>query len=99
MFKHLVLWKFSPQIPQTEWGKLVEELNRQFGAMVGQIDGLIKAETGLNLAPENEHHMILYTEFTCREAMEAYQTHPLHLAVKERMKEAVAGREVVDYWI
>ena len=77
----------------------MEKLNRRFGAMVGQVPGLLKAQTGLNLAPEGEHHMVLYTEFTSREAMEAYQTHPLHLAVKEEMKDAVAGREVLDYWI
>lgn len=99
MFKHLVLWKFSPDVPQEEWGALVEKLNRQFGDMVGQVPGLLKAETGLNLAPDGEHHMVLYTEFTSREAMEAYQNHPLHLAVKEGMKDAVAGREVLDYWI
>ena len=97
MFKHVVLWQFSPHIPRNEWKDLVEKLNQQFSAMVGQVDGLLKAETGLNLSPDGDHHMILYTEFTCREAMEAYQIHPLHLAVKEQMKDAVAGREVMDY--
>ena len=43
--------------------------------------------------------MILYTEFTNREAMEAYQNHPLHLAVKEEMKNTVCGRLAVDYQV
>lgn len=97
MFKHLVLWKFSSAISPDERAAMVKELNGRFHAMVGQVDGLLKAETGLNLAPDSEYRMILYTEFTCREAMEAYQNHPLHLAVKEDMKNNVCGRQVVDY--
>lgn len=97
MFKHLVLWKFSPVIPKADYPALAEELSKTFGAMVGKIDGLLKAEIGLNLAADGEYNLILYTEFSSREAEQGYQIHPLHLAVKEKMKERVSGRAVMDY--
>ena len=83
MFKHLVLWR--------------SELNSRFRAMVGQVDGLLKAEVGQNLASNSEYHMILYTVFTSRKAMEAYQKHPLHLAVKKEMETIVCDRLPMDY--
>ena len=85
MFKHLVLWQFSPEVSPARRETLIR--------------GLQKAEIGQNLLPDSGYHMILYTEFTNREAMEAYQNHPLHLAVKEEMKNTVCGRLAVDYQV
>ena len=97
MFKHLVLWRFSPQISSARPKVLISELNSRFRAMVGQVDGLLKAEVGQNLASNSEYHMILYTVFTSRKAMEAYQKHPLHLAVKKEMETIVCDRLPMDY--
>ena len=97
MFKHLVLWRFSPQISSARQKVLISELNSRFRAMVGQVDGLLKAEVGQNLASNSEYHMILYTVFTSRKAMEAYQKHPLHLAVKKEMETIVCDRLPMDY--
>ena len=93
MFKHLVLWRFSPQISSARQKVLISELNSRFRAMVG----LLKAEVGQNLASNSEYHMILYTVFTSRKAMEAYQKHPLHLAVKKEMETIVCDRLPMDY--
>lgn len=76
MFKHLVLWQFSPEVSPARRETLIRELDGRFRAMVGQVEGLQKAEIGQNLLPDSGYHMILYTEFTNREAMEAYQNHP-----------------------
>ena len=97
IFKHLVLWRFSPQISSARQKVLISELNSRFRAMVGQVDGLLKAEVGQNLASNSEYHMILYTVFTSRKAMEAYQKHPLHLAVKKEMETIVCDRLPMDY--
>ena len=97
MFKHLVLWRFSPQISSARQKVLISELDSRFRAMVGQVDGLLKAEVGQNLASDSEYQMILYTVFTSRKAMEAYQKHPLHLAVKKEMETIVCDRLPMDY--
>ena len=99
MFKHLVLWQFSPEVSPARRETLIRDLDGRFRAMVGQVEGLQKAEIVQNLLPDSGYHMILYTEFTNREAMEAYQNHPLHLAVKEEMKNTVCGRLSVDYQV
>ena len=88
---------FSPQISSARQKVLISELNSRFRAMVGQVDGLLKAEVGQNLASNSEYHMILYTVFTSRKAMEAYQKHPLHLAVKKEMETIVCDRLPMDY--
>jgi hypothetical protein len=41
----------------------------------------------------------LITEFASREALEAYQTHPVHLPVKKRMGEVRISSVACDYEI
>ncbi len=92
-----MLWQFVPEVTLQRRKEIVEELDKRFKAMVGPVEGLAKAEVGLNTAGDSPYHMALYTEFTSRTALDNYQTHPLHMAIKRDMKDLLCGRLLMDY--
>lgn len=97
MIKHLVLWKFTAGLKPDDFAAIAEGLSKDFGEMAAVIPGMLSAEVGLNLAPDSEYALILSAHFTDMAALAVYQDHPLHLAVKEKMKNHVDGRAVFDY--
>ena len=67
-------------------------------ALVGTITELHKLEVGLDFnRSEAAYDLSLYTEFTTKAALEAYQVHPAHQEVIALVKEICSGRAVVDY--
>jgi hypothetical protein len=55
-------------------------------------------EVGLDLnAGADAAHIALYTEFDSREALDAYQDSPEHMAVVPFVRAARTERRVVDY--
>ncbi len=95
MVKHIVLWTLKEDEKKNS-GKIVEDLNRRFHALLGVVDGLTGIECGDNFAGGN-YNLALYSEFTSKEALDHYQNHPAHVAIKEIIHQLVCGRECVDY--
>lgn len=92
MIKHIVFWNLNPEDRQEH----AEGIRERLEGLVGKIDGLLFAEVRQNFNPKG-FDLCLYTEFSTREALDAYQAHPLHLAAKEYVHSAVHERVVVDY--
>ena len=63
--------------------------------LVGRVDGLIMAEVRRNFNPSGMD-LCLVSEFESKEALDAYQNHPLHLKVKEFVHKVVTDRAVTD---
>ncbi len=95
MVKHIVLWRLQPEPSVRANAARVKAL---LEGMAGRIPGLLKIEVGLNfLADEHAADVALYSEFTDRAALEVYQSHPVHEAVKPAVRELTRERRVVDY--
>ena len=98
MVRHILLWKFSKQVK--EEGRQQEALaamSASVSTMVGKIPGLLRAEIGENLTG-SACDFVFYAELEDMEALAAYQTHPLHVAHKERSAPLVsAPPTVADY--
>ena len=58
--------------------------------MNGNIDGLLQAEIGKNIA--GGYDLVFYAEFTDEAALKAFMNHPLHVAHRERCKNIVTDR-------
>ena len=70
----------------------------KFYGMKGKIEGLVNLEAGADfLHSDRSYDVALITEFVSREALEAYQTHPVHLPVKKRMGEVRISSVACDY--
>lgn len=95
MVKHIVLWQLTEEAKKNT-NSIILDLNKRFKALVGVIDGLTAIEVGGNYNG-GKFDLILYCEFTTKEAQGNYQTHPAHIAVKEVVQPLTCGRECVDY--
>lgn len=95
MIKHVVVWRLRAE-PSVRSN--TERVRALLEGMAGKIPGLLKIEVGINfLVDANAADVLLYSEFTDRAALDGYQTHPLHEAVKPAIRELTLERRVVDY--
>lgn len=98
MVKHIIFWKLKDEVKDEKLIEKVEILRGKFANLIGKIDGLLEAEVGLNYNGGN-YDMCLYSVFESKEAEKAYQTHSLHLEIKEIVKTLICDRVCIDYEI
>jgi hypothetical protein len=98
MIKHIVLWRLKEEAGGRSKHENAKRVKEKLEALCGKIPGILKLEVGINYntTPESSD-IALYSEFESREALDAYQAHPDHEAVKPFVKEVRAERRVADY--
>lgn len=98
MVKHLVMWNFREDFPEEKKEEMAKEADARLKALVVQIKGLTYAEMKRNRLPGSSRDLLLVSELETVEDLEAYQTHPLHVAVaNEVIKPAACDRVCFDY--
>lgn len=100
MVKHLVFWKLKEEAAGNDKATNAKLVKEKLEALNGKIEGLIKLEVGIDFTGNPaDHDIVLYSEFTTREALDGYQVNPLHKAIQVFIKEVVNARACVDYEI
>ncbi len=95
MIRHIVLFRIKD-----EYKSEIPQLVKNFYGMKGKIEGLVNLEAGADfLHSDRSYDVALVTEFVSREALDAYQTHPVHLPVKKHMGEVRVSSVACDYEI
>jgi hypothetical protein len=98
MIKHIVLWRLKDAAHGNDRDTNARLIREKLEALQGRIPGLLKLEVGFDfIGADTSSHVALYSEMADREALEAYQRHPLHQAVAGFIKEACLERRAVDY--
>ena len=98
MIRHIVLWRLKAQAEGRGRAENAALIKRALEDLQGKIPGLLKLEVGFDFSKTADSSDIaLYSEFESREALEAYQSHPLHEAVKPMVLSARDERRMVDY--
>ncbi|MGE0594442.1 MAG: Dabb family protein [Vicinamibacterales bacterium] len=98
MIKHIVFWRLRDGLNGLSREQIAREMQAKFEAMVGVVPGLHHLEFGIDFnASDDAAHCALYTEFDSREALDAYQASPEHMAVVPFIRSARTERRVVDY--
>lgn len=100
MIKHIVMWKFREQ---AEGAAKAANLARAEELLRGCADlapgtlrlEVARAQPGL----EATYDLVLYSEFVDRAALDAYQNHPTHVAIKPFLRAAAQERQCMDYEI
>lgn len=99
MIRHFILWRYTEAAGDYGREKLIQELNRRFGALVGQIDGMMsivvrpcdaKGDPGY-------HDLMLYAEFADKEALMRYMDNEAHKAIRDWDRQYVCDRAGFDY--
>lgn len=99
MVKHIVMWKLKDQAHGNDKATNANLIKEKLENLNGKIDGLLKAEVGIDFLGGGNFDVVLYSEVASREALDAYQLHPLHQAVLPFIREAVSDRKAVDFEI
>lgn len=95
MIRHLVLWTLKPE-EKGRVGEIASDLRKKFSALVGVVDGLEAIELGQNYSGGN-YDLALNCTFSTKEAAQAYQTHPAHVAIKGVVHTLICARASADY--
>jgi hypothetical protein len=96
MVTHIVFWNLKDELIGEERQQAADNIKEVLESLPCQIEGLIKAEVGINFNPQGSD-ICLYSQLESEEALGLYQNHPAHLKVKHLVQSLVKQRWVVDY--
>ncbi len=91
------MWKLKDEAHGNDKAANAKLVKEKLEALNGKIEGLLKIEVGIDFLGGSNFDVVLYSELTSEEALDAYQKHPLHQAVIPFIREAVSDRKAVDY--
>lgn len=98
MVRHIVMWRlkeYAQGNQRTANAKLVKE---KLESLRGKITGMLKIEVGIDFSGTGDSSdVVLYSEFESRQALDQYQSHPEHEALKPFIMDVSAERRLVDY--
>ncbi len=94
MLKHLVFFKFHPEVQEEEIRDLEQSL-KALPATIADIDGF---EVGRDVVrSERSYDLALISGFADLAAMQRYQVHPDHQAVGAKVRRLCSGVATVDF--
>ena len=98
MVKHLVFWKLQDFADGKPAAQNALRIKEALEALRGRIPGLVTIEVGIDFSKTADSaDVALYTEFTDRAALDAYQDHPDHKSAAKFIGAVRQSRTVVDY--
>lgn len=100
MIKHIVMWKLKDHAEGADRATNARKMKEQLEACAGIVPGILKLEVGL-AEPDLEatYDVVLYSEFDSKQALDAYQSHPRHAALKPFFSAVRDARQCMDYTI
>ncbi len=94
MIRHIVFFKFKPEITEEQKNKLVEDLK----TLKKKILLIQRLEVGFDIGKKpNSFDLALNTDFNTWEDVEKYSIHPDHITVVESIKQICEDVCKVDY--
>jgi hypothetical protein len=98
MIKHIVMWQLKDHAEGADKATNAIKMKALLDACADIVTGILKlevaiAQTGL----EATYDVVLYSEFESMAALDAYQNHPQHLALKPFVGAIRLARQCMDY--
>lgn len=98
MIKHIVMWKLKEHAEGADRTTNARKMKEQLEACANIVPGIRKLEVGLaEDGLEATYDVVLYSEFDSKEALDAYQSHPQHAALKPFFSAVRDARQCMDY--
>ena len=98
MIKHIVMWKLKEFAEGADRAANALAMKTKLDACAYLVPGIVKFETALAQdGLEATYDVVLYSEFSSREALDAYQAHPDHQALKPFIAAVREARQCMDY--
>ncbi len=98
MIKHIVFWKLKDQAEGADKAANALKMKAMLDACADLVPGILKFETVLaQPGLEATYDVVLYSEFASKAALDAYQEHPRHVALKPFIGAVREARQCMDY--
>ncbi|MBY0557228.1 MAG: Dabb family protein [Burkholderiaceae bacterium] len=98
MIKHIVMWKLKEHAEGADRATNAARMKTMLDACAGLVPGILKLEAVLaQPGLEATYDVLLYSEFADRAALDAYQQHPDHVALKPFFGAVREARQCMDY--
>jgi len=98
MLKHIVIWKFKEAAEGASREENLKRAKALIESLRGRILEIRQLEVGIDVSQsEQSYDLVLTSEFSDINALQAYQKHPDHVRVVEFLGKVHNGRIVVDY--
>lgn len=100
MIKHIVLWQLKDEALGNTKARNMELVKEKLMACANIVPGIVDFEVGLaGEGLECTYDVVLYSTFENKAALDAYQVHPEHEAIKAFIGEVRSARQCMDYEI
>ncbi len=98
MLKHIVIWKLKDQAEGADKAANAAKMKELLEACANIVPGILKFEVALaQPGLEATYDVVLYSEFASKAALDAYQDHPQHVALKPFIGAVREARQCMDY--
>lgn len=96
--KHIVMWKLKDFAEGADKATNARKLKELLDSCADLVEGTLAFEAVL-AQPDLEatYDVVLYSEFDSKEALDAYQVHPEHVAIKPFIAAVRSERQCMDY--
>ena len=98
MLRHIVMWKLKDQAEGADKAGNAAKMKEMLDACADLVPGIRRFEVALaQPGLEATYDVVLYAEFDSKEALDAYQEHPQHQALKPFFGAVREARQCMDY--
>lgn len=100
MLKHIVMWQLKEEAEGADKASNARKMKALLDDCAGIVPGILKFEVALaQPGLEATYDIVLYSEFASSAALDAYQNHPQHQALKPFVGAVRLARQCMDYEI
>ncbi len=98
MVKHIVMWQLKDHAEGADKATNAIKMKALLDACADIVPGILKLEVAIaQPGLEATYDVVLYSEFESVAALDAYQNHPQHLALKPFVGAVRLARQCMDY--
>ncbi len=97
MVKHIVLFKLKNEASAEEKQTVALKFKSAIEALPTVIPFIKHVEVGININPDEQWNIALYSEFDTLAEVKAYTVHPAHVAAAKLLADLKESRSCVDY--
>lgn len=98
MVNHIVMWKFKPEIEESQKAEIKKAMAENLKALVGKVPGLLTVDFVDHPISSSTHDIALVTTLEKAEDIVAYAVHPDHVFVADTyVRPFVTERACLDY--
>jgi hypothetical protein len=97
--KHIVFWKLKEHAEDADKARNALQLKALLDSCAGIVPGMLKFEVSIaQPGLEATYDVVLNSEFVSLAALDAYQNHPTHVAIKPFAGAVREFRQCMDYF-